>query len=261
MVKSIIRTVLLYLCLQLACINLFINSDQVPSVSILVFSLASILLHAALCVFLYGFRSDFFNLSTNKQLDRINLANRITLLRISSLPTMAFFLRHKEIFSLKLILPVLLVLLFLTDSFDGQIARRGNQITKMGQMLDSISDYSLLAVISFIYYINRIVPHWLFYAIFSRLFLQALGMFVFIILKKPLPTASTWGGKVTIATIMSLYVLELVRMFTPPSLDIAFRALEFASGAIIIALSLEKVAIFMRHGKSTSTKRAESRQG
>lgn len=261
MEKSIVRTVLLYLFLQLVCIGLFYHSGRVPLSSIVVFSLASILLHAGLYVFLYSCKNDFYNLSTNKPLERINLANRITLLRISSLPTMAFFLRHKEIFSLKLILPVLLVLLFLTDSFDGQIARRGNQITKMGQMLDSISDYSLLAVISFIYYINRIVPHWLFYVIFSRLFLQALGMFVFIILKKPLPTASTWGGKVTIATIMALYVLELVRMFTPSWLEIAFKSLEIMSGAIIVALSLEKVAIFRRHGKNTSSAKQTARQG
>ena len=261
MEKSIVRTVLLYLFLQLVCIGLFYHSGRVPLSSIVVFSLASILLHAGLYVFLYSCRNDFYNLSTNKPLERINLANRITLLRISSLPTMAFFLRHKEIFSLKLILPVLLVLLFLTDSFDGQIARRGNQITKMGQMLDSISDYSLLAVISFIYYINRIVPHWLFYVIFSRLFLQALGMFMFIILKEPLPTASTWGGKVTIATIMALYVLELVRMFTPSWLEIAFKSLEIMSGAIIVALSLEKVAIFRRHGKNTSSAKQTARQG
>lgn len=261
MEKSIVRTVLLYLFLQIVCIGIFYLSGRVPLSSIFVFSLASILLHAALYVFLYSCRDDFYNLSTNKPLERINLANRITLLRISSLPTMAFFLRHKEIFSLKLILPVLLVLLFLTDSFDGQIARRGNQITKMGQMLDSISDYSLLAVISFIYYINCIVPHWLFYVIFSRLFLQALGMFVFIILKKPLPTASTWGGKVTIATIMALYVLELVRMFTPPWLEIVFEALEITSGAIIVALSLEKVVIFLRHGKNASANQTTARQG
>lgn len=252
MEKSILRTVLLYLFLQLVCISLFIRMDQVSLSSILLFSLATILLHAGLYIFLYCCRSDFFNLSTNKPLERINLANRITLLRISSLPTMAFLLKHKDLFGLKLILPILLVLLFLTDSFDGQIARRGSQITKMGQMLDSISDYSLLAVISFIYFINRIVPHWLFYVIFSRLFLQALGMLVFIILRKPLPTASTWGGKVTIATIMSLYVLELVQLFTPPSTDIFFNILEIASGAIIIALSLEKAVIFLKQGKKIS---------
>ena len=68
---------------------------------------------------------------------------------------------------MKILLPIVLALVFLTDSFDGQIARRTNQITKIGQMLDSISDYSLLVVISVVYYRNEIVPLWFFARITS----------------------------------------------------------------------------------------------
>jgi CDP-diacylglycerol--glycerol-3-phosphate 3-phosphatidyltransferase len=73
-------------------------------------------------------------------------------------------------------------------------------------MLDSISDYSLLGVISIVYYTNEILPGWFFAIILIRLFLQALGMFIFILLGRPLPMQSTWGGKITIATTMALYL-------------------------------------------------------
>lgn len=249
MEKSIFRTVLFYLSMQLLFLSLFCIAGTVAPASILLYGCASILLHVILFFFLLRFKLDFFNQSTNLPMKKINTANRITLLRISSLPTIAFLLRHKETFEIKTILPVLLVLVFLTDSFDGQIARRRKQITKMGQMLDSISDYSLLAVISVVYYWNHILPHWFFYLIFMRLSLQAIGMMIFILMKKPIETKSTWGGKITIATTMTLYVIELIRLYLPQNYDPIFRMIEYLSGAIILAFYFEKAKIFFRQGK------------
>jgi CDP-diacylglycerol--glycerol-3-phosphate 3-phosphatidyltransferase len=257
MEKSIVRTVLCYSAIQLIFISLFGPAQNISVLSITIYGGASVLLHILLGVFLIIFKKDFFNLSTGKQLGKINIANRITLLRISSLPSIAFLLHHNDIAKIRLILPFLLILVFLTDAFDGQIARRRKEITRMGSMLDSISDYSLLFVISIVYFRNNIVPHWFFYLIFFRLFLQAFGMFVFIALRKPIETKSTWGGKITIATTMTLYVIELVRLFLPDSYAPAFRAIEYVSGVTILILCFEKAHIFFRQGKKVSQGRKE----
>ena len=257
--KSIIRTVLCYAALQLFFIALFGPAQDVSARSIAIYGGASVLLHVLLCVFLFTFKKDFYNISTGEQLTRINAANRITLLRISSLPTIAFLLHNNDIGTIRVILPILLILVFLTDTFDGQIARRCKQITRMGSMLDSISDYSLLFVISIVYFRNSIVPHWFFYLIFLRLFLQALGMLVFIVLKKPIETKSTWGGKITIATTMTLYVTELVRLFLPANYAIIFQIAEYISGTIILALCVEKGSIFFSQGKKVKQDRKAAR--
>jgi len=118
----------------------------------------------------------------------------------------------------------------------------------MGAMLDSTSDYILLGVISIVYYRHNIVPHWFFYVIILRLFLQGVGMLVFIILKKPVAIKSTWGGKITIATTMALYIIELIKLYVPSRLDVFFRIAEFTSGAIILLLCFEKGAIFIKQG-------------
>jgi len=118
----------------------------------------------------------------------------------------------------------------------------------MGAMLDSTSDYILLGVISIVYYRHNIVPHWFFYVIILRLFLQGAGMLIFIMLKKPLEIKSTWGGKITIATTMSLYVIELIRLYLPANFDIVFRIVEYASGAIVLLLCFEKGLIFLKQG-------------
>lgn len=259
MIKSIVKTVTGYLLVQLCFISFFTITKKVPNSIILIYCAASILLHGGLIFFLIGFKRDFYNLSTNTELTRINTANRITLLRISALPSIAFLLTNREIIAVRTLLPILLALVFLTDTFDGQIARKKKQITRIGQMLDSISDYSVLAVLSIVFFIHNIVPHWFFYVIFFRLFLQTLGMFVFIILKKPLPVSSTWGGKITIATTMVLYVLEVVRLFLPETFSIYFICLEYISGALIFILSLEKAAIFFMQGQKLSKKKSAER--
>lgn len=255
MERSILKTVMLYLSIQLAFIAATRLSGNVHTETVLSYAAITILVHAGLAFFLLRFRGDFFNLSTQTPLVKINLANRITLLRISTLPSIALLLQHNETFQLRFVLPALLVLLFLTDSFDGQIARRGKQITRIGQMLDSISDYSLLGVISIVYFTNEILPAWFFTLILVRLFLQALGMFVFILLRRPLPVHSTWGGKITIATTMTLYVVEVFKFYTPASAARTFSAIEYAAGAIIVAFSFEKAAIFFRQGKKVTDER------
>lgn len=252
MKKSIFRTVVCYLLIQLFFIVSLGRIKDLSLATVLTYSIVAALVHCALYFFLVGFRKEFYNLSTETTLTRINTANRITLLRISALPTIAFLLGNREIIEIRTILPIMLVLVFLTDSFDGQIARRRKQITRMGQMLDSISDYSLLAVLSIVFFANNIVPRWFFYVIFFRLFLQALGMLIFIILKKPLPLSSTWGGKITIATTMVLYVCEVIRLFLPTSFSPLFTTLEYISGSIIFLLSFEKAVLFFLQGKELS---------
>jgi phosphatidylglycerophosphate synthase len=258
MEKSIAKTVASYASAQIVCMMLLSVFFSIPVTSFEVCVACSISLHVLLFFFLLKFKSSFINVSTGIRLDKINLANRITLLRISSLPTIALLLQNRDMSQIRLVLPILLALVFLTDSFDGQIARKKNQITKMGAMLDSISDYLLIGVISIVYLFNDIVPKWFFLLIIVRLFFQAVGMLVFILLKKPVEIRSTWGGKITIASTMTLYVLELIKLYLPTSTYHAFAIAEYSIGAIILALCFEKGVIFMRHGKDISHAKQEN---
>jgi hypothetical protein len=56
---------------------------------------------------------------------------------------------------------------------------------------------------------------------------------------------------------MTLYVIELVRLFLPDSYATAFRAIEYVSGAVILILCFEKAQIFFRQGKKFSQGRKE----
>lgn len=253
MQKSIIATISGYSIVQIGLIAILSRLENAPLAVFAAYALFTAVLHAILALFLLRFQHYLTDQRTGLPMSRINAANLITLLRISSVPLIAFLLRKTDTAEIKLLLPVILALVFLTDSFDGQIARRRNQITRMGQMLDSISDYCLLTVISIAYLRNSIVPPWFFALIFLRLFLQALGMLVFLVLGRPIETKSTWGGKITIATTMALYIIELIRLYLSPGLMEVFKIVEYAAGAIVFLSFFEKAHVFFRHLKKTQT--------
>lgn len=255
MQKSIVLTISGYTAAQICIIAILSRLGSTGLTEFFAFTAFALGLHGALLVFLLRFRHYFTDQLTGKPLTRVNTANLITLLRISSLPAVAFLLKTTDFSEMKILLPVVLALVFLTDSFDGQIARRTHQITKIGQMLDSISDYSLLVVISVVYYRNEIVPAWFFALIFLRLFSQAFGMLVFLILKRPVETKSTWGGKIAIAATMSLYVAEIIGMYLPEALSPIFSGFEYAAGIIVFVSFFEKAFIFFRHGKATKARK------
>ncbi len=254
MQKSIVLTISGYAIAQIGILAILSAQGSTGLREFFAFAAFALFLHGGLLVFLLRFKRYFKDQRTGMPLTRINTANLITLLRISSVPTVAYLLMNTRFSEMKILLPIVLALVFLTDSFDGQIARRTHQITKIGQMLDSISDYGLLVVISVVYYRNEIVPLWFFALIFLRLFLQAFGMLVFLILKRPVETKSTWGGKIAIATTMSLYVAEIVGMYLPHRFRPFFTGLEYAAGGIVFASFFEKALIFFRHGKATKTR-------
>lgn len=251
MQKSIVLTISGYTAAQICIIAILSRLGATGLPEFFAFTAFALGLHGALLLFLLRFRHYFTDQRTGKPLTRVNAANLITLLRISSLPAVAFLLKNTDFSEMKVLLPIVLALVFLTDSFDGQIARRTHQITKIGQMLDSISDYSLLVVISIVYYRNQIVPPWFFALIFLRLFFQAFGMLVFLILKRPVETKSTWGGKIAIAATMSLYIAEIIGMYLPDRFAAVFTAFEYAAGGIVFISFFEKAFIFFRHGKAT----------
>jgi len=56
------------------------------------------------------------------------------------LPVLIVYLLPQNIFFVNAVLAILFVLLSLTDLFDGFLARRFNQVTKLGKQLDPIAD-------------------------------------------------------------------------------------------------------------------------
>lgn len=74
----------------------------------------------------------------------MNLPNKITLIRIFLIPVVIFFFMADFIPYGKLVAFIIYVISACTDFLDGMIARRTNQVTDLGKLLDPIADKCLV---------------------------------------------------------------------------------------------------------------------
>lgn len=89
----------------------------------------------------------------------MNAPNAITIFRIALVPVFVYFsyvdLRASALFALATFL-----IASLTDSLDGYLARRNDQISRMGQFLDPVADKLLVGAALFVLVDTRALPIW-----------------------------------------------------------------------------------------------------
>jgi len=103
---------------------------------------------------------------------------------------------------------VLFVLASFTDTLDGEIARRGKQVSPFGIYLDTTADKILIAVLLVALAAVHLAPGWMAAVIIAREFLvtglrsyaAALGVII---------PAGGWGKAKTIITIVALFLVLL----------------------------------------------------
>jgi len=107
----------------------------------------------------------------------VNLPNHITLTRIAAIPLMLWVLRT-SLFSdsngeRELVAAAIFVLASLTDGLDGYLARRRNQVTPLGMLLDPLADklWITAAFVSLVQFNPTMVPAWIAVVVIGREFL------------------------------------------------------------------------------------------
>ena len=103
---------------------------------------------------------------------KINLANKLTLLRLFMIPFFLSFIVHDNFYS-RVAALVLFILASLTDLYDGKIARARGMVTSVGTFLDPLADKLLIsaAFIAFVQVADFYVPAWMVVLIIGREFL------------------------------------------------------------------------------------------
>jgi len=137
----------------------------------------------------------------------MNLANKITMLRILLVPVFIVFLKLNFPYK-NFIVTAIFVLISLTDALDGYIARKRKQVTDFGKVMDPIADKLLIAG-ALIYLVSqaRIVP-WMAFIIISRELLVT-GLRIVVSHKKVIIAASVWGKLKTITLIIAICAVML----------------------------------------------------
>jgi phosphatidylglycerophosphate synthase len=202
--------------------------------------------HMLLAAFMLWRIADFRIQSAPTRLDRVNLANKMTMARLSSIPTAVFLVIWSRSSPLLPVVLPFLCAVFATDFLDGILARRRREITVVGRYLDSVSDYLIIIATSVIFYVFELLPLWFLLLVLARLVLFALGMGYAALRQGKANTMSTFMGKASVFAVMFLYVLEVAESFRIPWIGhpLVVRIVEYAAAAVVVGSMVDK-AIFL----------------
>ena len=222
------------------------------------FAVGTVLFHALVGGLLFWRHEEFQPVDPppHRRVARLTLPNALTLLRLSSIPTLTLLWGYGPRPDAAPALVAITAAIFLTDLLDGALARRRGQVTTVGGYLDSGSDYLALLALAGLLAARGIMPAWLAVLLIVRLVLNAMAMAVLKLRRRDhTPRPTTWG-KISVAAAMVLVTAELLVHASgaphPPAARAAGILLtaELAT-AVILAISLaDKVRYFMRamHG-------------
>lgn len=142
----------------------------------------------------------------------MNVANLLTTLRFLLIPVyivMFFMGEHTVAF-------VVVVLSIATDVADGYIARKWNQTTYVGSMLDPLADKCMMIAIVLTFLIRGWIPWQAAAVIFFRDIGMILGSLIFHLQGKKMAAANVLGKSTTVLFYLAilLIVLQIEFAFT-----------------------------------------------
>jgi CDP-diacylglycerol--glycerol-3-phosphate 3-phosphatidyltransferase len=140
----------------------------------------------------------------------MNLANRLTLLRVILVPVFVVFLAI-DTFYFNIVALIIFIIASITDYWDGVIARQQNTVTTFGIFLDPLADKLLVtsAFVSFVAMPQLQIPAWMVIAIIAREFiitgLRSLG-----VSKNVIISASIFGKVKTTSQITAIITILVI---------------------------------------------------
>ena len=139
----------------------------------------------------------------------MNLANKITLLRIILIPLFLFFI-YSDIEYNMLISTIIFVIASITDYLDGYIARSRNEVTNFGKFLDPLAD-KLMVTAAFISLVELgRIEGWIIFIIMAREF--AITGFRAVAASDGLVIAASIWGKIKTVTQIIAIILALLNI-------------------------------------------------
>ena len=159
----------------------------------------------------------------------MNLANKLTIMRIILIPLFLVFILVKDIPYGSLIALLIFVLASITDKVDGYIARSRNQITNFGKFMDPLAD-KMLVISALIALVEcGLIPSWMVIVIIAREF--AISGLSMLAASEGLIVAASWWGKIKTVIQIAATMALLLRLNYE---QIGFVKEFFESNAVLI---------------------------
>lgn len=140
----------------------------------------------------------------------MNLANKLTMIRIFLVPVFLVFITVKDIPYGSIIATLVFIIAAITDQLDGHIARSRNQITNFGKFMDPLAD-KLLVTAALVSLVELdLVAGWAVVVILAREF--AVSGLRTLAASDGIVIAASWWGKIKTVTQMIAILLLLLKV-------------------------------------------------
>ena len=176
----------------------------------------------------------------------INIPNAITTLRMLLVIPIVYFLIN----DLYIIATALFIIAAISDVLDGFLAKRLNQITKFGTILDPIADKILINYTIFIFTIKNCIPQFLFFIVFTKDIILIIGSVAEIFSQKnALNTKikASFFGKISTLFQVVLIISILAWQFNIYKNDLIILALVWSVAILSIIALLSYIKEFKNH--------------
>ncbi|MCR3758560.1 CDP-diacylglycerol--glycerol-3-phosphate 3-phosphatidyltransferase [Clostridium felsineum] len=172
----------------------------------------------------------------------MNLANKLTLLRIFLVPVFLIFIVVRQIPYGRSIATAIFIIAAITDKLDGYIARSRNQITKFGKIMDPLADKllvssALIALVEF-----HVIPAWIAIVIIAREF--AVTGLRSVAAGEGIVIAASWWGK--IKTFIQIITIIFALLFINLKKNYDFR--KFIDQFSFLSVHSSQIEKFLKYG-------------
>lgn len=141
----------------------------------------------------------------------MNLPNKLTVLRILLTFIFIIFISLNGL-APKIIAFFIFIIASLTDYYDGYLARRNNQVTDFGKLMDPIAD-KILILSAFLAFVQmQLIGAWMVIVIFSREVLIT-GLRIFAISRGKVLEAEAAGKHKTVSQMVATFLIFIFIIF------------------------------------------------
>ncbi len=184
------------------------------------------------------------------------IPNLLSVIRILLIPVFAYLFYNDE----KIMSVVVLALSGLSDTFDGQIARKFNQISALGKVLDPVADkltQITIAVMLFIDFKTASNPiinalGWVFLVFLIKEAVMIIGGLIMLLLNIRPGAAEFWGKAATVVFYVGMVIIIAVGPEVGALNDIlGFQLPNFITGAIVVLCAIMTLAAFASYMPET----------
>jgi CDP-diacylglycerol--glycerol-3-phosphate 3-phosphatidyltransferase len=154
----------------------------------------------------------------------MNLPNRLTIARICIVPAFLVVMLAQDEIGLHYLWALILFLIAsYTDHLDGKIARKNNQVTNFGKLMDPLADKILVMTALICFVQLGLADTWVVIVILAREFLVT-GIRLVAAESGQVIAANRWGKAKTVSQIVAIsavlvfqFILELISMGSIPA--------------------------------------------